>query len=62
VFTSLLYYYGGGTRNIKNIRSSDGMKTAVRRIFYPLRKFNGDGAEIFSRSIIVGVEKSSFHR
>ena len=53
MFTSLLYYYGGGTRNIENIRSSVGIKTTMRRIFILLRKFNEDGAEVFSGSINV---------
>jgi hypothetical protein len=54
VFTSLLYYYGGGTRNIENSISSVGIKTTIGRIFMLLRKFNGDAAEVFSGSSKVG--------
>ncbi len=44
---------GAGQKNIENIRSSVGIKTTMRRIFILLRKFNGDGAEVFSGSIHV---------
>jgi hypothetical protein len=50
VFTSLLYYYGSGTRNIENIISSVGIKATIGRIFILLRKFNRDAAEVFSGS------------